>query len=127
MGRPIDTISFNAALVAADINNYVTYDLPELCNVLTDENNPLSLLERKEEEMAISERYKEMSDEAKQIIEIVLNSPREMAEVFFTPNGRWGKASVIRTRLVTYLAKKWQDRAYAKKTVREIESFVELF
>lgn len=123
----INEIVWGQAWAAANPDNYIPYDLPEMAEILVDRTTPETLLEEKERYQAIASFYKDMSDEAKQIIDIVLNSPQEMANVFFTPSGQWSKGKTVKSKLVVMMAKQWKDRRYANKVVREIEDFVKIF
>jgi hypothetical protein len=123
----INELVWRQAWMASNPNNYIPYDLSEVAEILIDRTTPETLLEDKERQQAISSFYQDMSDEAKQIIGIILNSPQEMASIFFTPSGQWAKGKTVKNKLVVMMTRQWKDRRYAKKVVREIEDFVKVF
>lgn len=115
------------AVAAMTESSYVPYDLPDMAEILVDNYTPEDALIDSEQECLINSQWKSMSDEAKQIINIILNSPQEMANLFFTPGGKMvrGKATG-QANLIRYLRKQWGDVRYARQVVREIEAFVKL-
>jgi hypothetical protein len=119
--------AIRAAIVAFNPNSYVPHDQPEMEELLVDTVTPEEILERKEKEETRNNAFESMSDEAKQIIDIIINSPQELASVFLTPSGRMAKGDVCRNRLFLTLARQWKDRRYARKTIEEIQIFVGTF
>ena len=100
--------------------DYFAQQHPEFC----DNNNPESVFIEKE-------RYDSLSEEAKQIINIILSGPKELLEsplgkLFFSRGKPVGK-KLFRTKLVSYLTKQWKDQRYARRVVQEIEEYVKTF
>jgi hypothetical protein len=80
---------FEAAVNAYDLNNYVFIDDPLkqndfLSSDLITADNPESILMRKEHEQNVVKKYSILSDEAKQLIDIVLNTPTDILDLIST-------------------------------------------
>jgi len=123
----INQVRLQAAIAAADINSYIPFDDPALGTELISTSTPEDFLVEKERYQEKESIYSSMSDEARQIIDIILNAPQEMASILFTPKGRLAKGANIQQRLISKLAHQWKDVRYAKKVVAEIQEYVQSF
>jgi len=74
-----------------------------------------------EELMIKQEHYDNLSNEAKRIIRIIINSPQEILEaIAATPKYKLWSAE----RVVDYFGNKWSSRKKAERAVGEIKKFV---
>ena len=133
MRKGIDEFAWIQGVAAMNPNNYVPFDIPgqnkwgQEVEILVDDHTPETAFIEKEKEVAVSSRYQNLSDEAKQIINIVINSPQELARIFLTGQGKIAKGEICCTRLEGFLTKQWKDKRYARHVIQEIKEFVRLF
>jgi len=89
-------------------------DLPEDGIILnTEQENPEDFLIRKDE-------YNHLSTEAKEIINIILNSPQEILELFITPK----RKNISISRLKVILSKCWNSSLMVESAFKEIKRWV---
>lgn len=120
-------IIWDRGIAAMNWNNYIPYDDPSIAGLIVESESPEDLFLEKERATMIRDAYRALSDEAKQVIDIVLNSPHEMAKALLTENGKRAGGKTCRNRIVDALWRQWRDRKYARQVVREIENLVALF
>lgn len=75
-----------------------------------------------ESKLIKSERYQQLSDESKEVIGLVLNTPSELIGIITTPKGQKSKKL-----LVKYLEKRWKSKFLVKFVIDEIADLVKLF
>jgi len=85
----------------------------------TASRNPEDLLIEKEEEEIKRSTYQNLSDEARQVINLVLNVPTEMAGLLLSPI----RKQVSKEKLYKMMARQWKDKRYAKKVIAELENY----
>lgn len=100
---------FARSLMAVDV-----VALDDITNLCVDSNNPETLFLQKEKEESVRKYFDNMTDEAKQVFNIIINGPRELTKLL--------TQSVIETAL----AVNWQDKKYAKHVIREIKQFIKM-
>ena len=69
-----------------------------------------------------SEQYKKLSNESKEVINLILHTPTELLGIITTPKGEKSKKLLIR-----YLEKKWKSKFLVKYVIDEISDLVKLF
>lgn len=128
---------FDAALAAYNLNNYVVIDDPNFATTffdgeLYDSENPESIFMRKEHEQIIAEKYSILSDEAKQLIAIIFNTPDDIMDLISTPKTK----AISKNKIFVMLKNQWssmkgkdkRDAAKAAKNViDEISDFTKNF
>jgi len=67
-----------------------------------------------------TETYNSISEEAKEVISLILNTPSEMMELIATPKGLKSKNLIIK-----YLQKKWRSNFLVNSVIKEITEFVD--
>lgn len=153
MSVKLDSMSLVMALAAANGKNYIPYEKFEQVDVvdgfgginthmknfdngvarrrqgelLVDDTNPMDIMLEVEREEQLELAYGSLSEEARQIINIILSAPKEMADILFSSKGRPTRPEAIKPRLLAKLGKQWGDKRYAKKVIGEIENLVALF
>lgn len=108
------------------LQNKVTKNCIEVidpCSAEKCESVTVPRIEANQEKQLIKhEQFKELSSEAKEVIDIVLNAPKEILEVITAPS----KEETSKKRLRPYLAKKW-GRAKVNKIFDELKEFTKTF
>ena len=122
-----DELAWDRGLAAMDLNNYVQYDYPAIAGILFEPESPEDLFLKKEHDTIVSDGYHNLSDEAKQVIDIVINTPQEMIALFRTPTGKEVKGKRCRQRIAVMLRRQWKDARFVANVMEEIEEFVKLF
>ena len=122
--RNVTTKNLDLALAAYDENSYIDH---EEWAVSPDNNlvapSPEEIFLQKEDEEIKETLYKSLSDEAKQLVSIILNGPPEIANVFLPRQGlNFSKASIYKA-----LKKQWGDAQSAKDLIAELCQFVKSF
>jgi len=109
--RTINEQDYLAAVNAASTENYV--DIWS-CEIVDEGIDQETLLARRQ-------AYYNLSEEARRVIRIVINSPMEVIETIAgSPKRKRPSAS----RIERHLAKKWRNPLKAYKAVNEIKGFV---
>jgi hypothetical protein len=90
--------------------------------VIEDETNDIILPcpINPEEQLIKKQNYNRLSSEAKEVINIILNSPQEVIELFMTPKLK--KISLIRLKRI--LAKSWNSPLLVENAIQEIKEWV---
>jgi len=91
----------------------VEYDNPLIQNQLTTETNPLTILLEKEKEIIKEKRYNNLSDEAKQVMAMVLDCPKEIFSIIASKKTK----KISKIRIERFLHKSWKDPRYARKVI----------
>lgn len=112
-----------SAIEAFNPFNYVSISDPENEDMVDDQDDPEKILLKKEKDRIIEERYEGLSQEAKELLRMVLNAPTEVLDAISTPKHKTIKKDLI----VKWLAKLWKDKKEAKRVVRELEALVKDF
>lgn len=86
-----------------------------------DYQNPEDLMIEKQEKENSDKAFDNLSDEAKEIIQMILQAPSEFLSIFGLKTFR----SANPTAIETVLRKQWKDARYAHQVVKEIVNFVE--
>ena len=81
--------------------------------ILPSNENPENILIKKQ-------NYQNLSNEAKEVINIILNSPQEVMDLFLTPK----KREVSISRLKTILTKSWKSALIVESAFKEISKWV---
>lgn len=76
--------------------------------------NPETLLLKKQQ-------FNNLSEEAKEIIQLILNAPNEILELIKTPQ----QNRITKTRLRKYFSILWHSKFITTKTIEEIEEWVQ--
>ena len=77
-------------------------------------NNPETMLLKKQQ-------FNNLSEEAKEVIQLILNSPTEILELIKTPK----QNRITRTRVKKYFSTVWHSKFITEKTIEEIEEWVQ--
>lgn len=102
------------------IKGPVEYNNPVIENQLTTGATPLSILLEKEQEMIKERNYNNLSDEAKQLIAMVIDCPKEIFSIIASKKTK----KISKVRVERFLHKSWKDPWYAYKVVSEVEAYV---
>ncbi|MBU0778254.1 hypothetical protein KKF82_08350 [Patescibacteria group bacterium] len=116
----------DAAVRAANQNNYVDIDDPSIVNDLSDMNNPELILLEKEKKQITNKAYTQLSDEAKQLINIIFNAPMEIFDLIYCPKTKNVRKN-SKYRIYFMLKKQWKEQKAAKYVIKELENFVKTF
>ena len=110
MKEGLKTISTSETIIESDnISNDNDIDL-----ILTDDDlTP-------EEKCIKNDNYEKLSQEAKEIISIILHSPQEILELFITPK----RKKISTSRLKSILYSIWKSQLIVDSAFREISSWV---
>jgi hypothetical protein len=111
-----------ALLNAANRNNYVCVDDPVICKQLVEWESPEDILLKNEKSGIIKRSYESLSDEAKQVIAIVIDTPSEMLELISSPITN----KVSKDRIARMLRNQWGERKFVAELMEEITMFVKL-
>jgi len=113
-----------SAFNAARFDNYISCDNPSVANDLSDStSNPETILIEKERCQQISRAYSLLSEEAKQLIEIILNCPSEILDLIGSPKTK----KIHKGRIYHMLCKQWGEKTPARKLIKEMHDFVKEF
>ena len=118
--KTMDEQAWRQAWWAAQESNYIPIDDPSIANHLTADNNPEEDLLYKEKKEISNRMFNSLSDEAKQIIDMILNSPTEIIELLGVKSLR----GINSRKIEALLRKQWKNRRYASKVVKELINFV---
>ena len=75
-----------------------------------------------ESKLIKDERYQLLSDESKEVIDLILHTPSEILDLITTPKGQKSKKLIIK-----YLEKRWKSKFLVKFVIDEISDLVKLF
>lgn len=78
--------------------------------------NPEMLLVKKQQ-------FNNLSEEAKEIIWLILNTPTEMLELIRTPK----QERITKTRIRKYLINHWKSKFITDLTIKELEEWIKEF
>ncbi|MFA5208524.1 MAG: hypothetical protein WC428_07830 [Candidatus Paceibacterota bacterium] len=129
--KTIDKWAWMAAWDAADEYNYVPLD-DNAALFSAAYEDPEACLLRKEHEQAVEKTFKNLSDEAKQIVRMIIESPAEILEMLGVKSFR----GVTTQKIEEALCRQWrdekkyvrrEDRRFVKKIIGEIKNFVSCF
>jgi hypothetical protein len=113
------TPALDAALDVWDQNNYLSIsDIEE--TVPSHFMSPEDLLVRAEEDLGRQIIDWRLSEEAKQVLGLILDCPKEMFEIIGSPR----RKMVSLSRLRIYLTKQFEGKDEANKILDEIRGFV---
>ena len=79
-----------------------------------------SPLDNPETKMIKRENYENLSNNAKEAIELVLNSPKEILDLFITPK----RKKISKRLLGKWLSKCWKSKLLVEHTFKEIQEWV---
>ncbi|MFA7099351.1 MAG: hypothetical protein WC143_04630 [Eubacteriales bacterium] len=108
------------AFYASKESGYADVSDPVISNQLYESTNPLDELLEAEKEYLLNKRYLSLSDEAKELIDIIVSSPAEFLETF----GFKTVKSANTISIEAELRKRWKDWKYARKVVQEVKEYV---
>jgi hypothetical protein len=108
------------AFYASKESGYTDISDPVISNQLYESSNPLDELLKAEKEHLSNERYLSLSDEAKELVDIIISTPAEFLEAFGFKTVR----SANPTSIEAALRKRWKDWKYARQVVREVKEYV---
>jgi predicted secreted protein len=108
---------------AIDVNNYVPVDDVSVFNQLVDHNNPEVIYMEIERKNIIKKAYANLSSEAKQVIQIVLDAPNEIMEIIASPRTRL----ISQKRIESMMRRQWKEKSYTKQVMKELNNFVKNF
>ena len=120
--KTMDEQAWRQAWWAAQESNYISIDDPSIANQLTADNNPEEDLLYKEKKEISNRMFNSLSDEAKQIINMILDSPTEIIELLGVKSLR----GINPRKIESLLRKQWKNRRYASKVVKELINFVKI-
>ena len=106
------------------VYNYIKYGI-ELINCLEYDSEEEGIIvqavsSNPEKEFMKRESYERLSDEAKEVIDIVLNSPQEIIDFFTTSKQRKISASLLKNILI----KTWKSKFIVENVFHELRQFV---
>jgi hypothetical protein len=105
------------------VYQYIRHGI-ELINCLEndceEEGIILEAVSNPEHDFMKKESYERLSDEAKEVIDIVLNSPNEILELFTTPKQQKISAALLKN----VLSKTWKSRFIVENVFKELKQWV---
>lgn len=124
-------ITFNQALIVYDLNNYLHIDhlallensnykqiekeMTETYNFYSPEDLTIqSDIENKKEEL-----FNSLSQEAKEIINIIIDCPKELSSICFANNTE----KVMIPKLMKLMRKQWKERLIVQKKFKEVFNY----
>ena len=121
--------NFEKAYQAFNADNYISIDsfikseegyFRNLEAELIDTDNPESLFAEKETIEKIISLYKSLSQEAKEIVTIIIDCPSDLLHIFALQDG--SKRISIR-KIETFIRKEWKERLIVRAVMEEILDF----
>lgn len=123
--------ALEAAAVAYNINAYICIDefgasssdsdfMRRMEQELIDPTNPEDMLIQRERLWARYWFYHELSEEAKEVLQLILDCPEELKLIIGTGKG---KKDVSIKKLASYLHKQWKETLFTKKVLQEIAEY----
>ena len=112
---------------------WVIYQAASIMNqdhyLSADENEYLLVLDQTPETVLLKKNslecsLKNLSDEAKELINIILYAPNEMADILISPTGRRATGEVVKRQLTNRMSQQWGDLKAARRVIKEIEDFI---
>jgi hypothetical protein len=113
------TPALDAALDVWDQNNFISVSDIEQ-SVPSHFMNPEELIIRAEEDLGRQIIRWRLSEEAKQVLDLILDCPKEMFEIIGSPR----RKMISLSRLRAYLARHFEGRDEAEKILNEIRGYV---
>jgi hypothetical protein len=114
---------FQLAVNAAGEGNYIQFDDISIAGDMVESDNPETIFLSNERRSMIQKTYDSLTDEAKQIIDIIFDAPNEMLELIGSPKTK----KISKGRIATMLYKQWGDRKTAKEVMKELSNFARTF
>lgn len=119
--------NYLAAMAASNPDNYLSYEMidnPDLEN--GDEvvdMTPYSL-DNPEQILLKKEKWANLREESKQVIELILNCPREIMVEILGTRKRSNRNRLTAKKVANYLYKCWGDREFVDDVINEIREYV---
>jgi hypothetical protein len=88
---------------------------------LVEENTPETIFLQEEYEHVKSRLFSELSEEAKQIVELIADCPLEMLSQIGGGRGRFRVVSM--RKLARYLRKQWEEKELVKSVLQEVAEY----
>jgi len=104
------------------LKGFVPYDDPDVCEEIATIKNPLDILLEKEKTEEKKKKFQSLSDEAKQVIQMVLNTPTEIVDLIFTEKLK----KISKNKIALMLQRQWKDKKYVNKVISELEEYVKI-
>ncbi len=124
-------ITFNQALIVYDLNNYLHIDhlallensnYREIERQMTEEYDsysPEDLTIQSDIENKKEELFNSLSQEAKEIINIIIDCPKELSSICFANNTE----KVMIPKLMKLMRKQWKERLIVQKKFKEVFNY----
>jgi tRNA uridine 5-carbamoylmethylation protein Kti12 len=111
------------AYAVAKQESYIPVDDVSISKELVSDSNPERTLLEKERSEQIKALRQNLSEEARQVVEMIINAPMEIMKAI----GVKTLKGVTAEKLEKYLRKQWRDRRYAHQVIQELSNFVKAF
>lgn len=117
-----------SALAVYDLNNFVSLNsldnlekkfVKEIEEEIASQDNPESLLIEKDLDNKKEDLFKNLSQEAQEVISIIIDCPGELSEICFAGN----LDNVYISRLMKLMRKQWGQRLIVCQIFKEVFSF----
>lgn len=120
-------MGYNPRIVRMAINtlredNYIEYTDASISGELVFGEDPETLLLAKEKAEEKANAFNSLSDEAKQVINLVLNAPAEVLSVISSRK----RHNITKKRIADMLQRQWKDRRSVNNVIREVEKYASL-
>lgn len=117
---------FSALEMAVQVynsNNYISIEDAFLStpSELTDPLNPQTVLLIEEHERIKQNAWKNLSEEAKQVLEVLFDCPSELIGTITTPKGK-----ICYKKILKHLRKLWGEKSLVDKIDRELTKFAKI-
>jgi hypothetical protein len=120
--------ALECAITAYDLNRYICINefdpspdefFRRMESELTELENPESILLAKEFDCLEAVWFNALSEEAKQVIQLIIDPPDEMRVIIGS-----GKKNISLKKLAEYLRRQWDERRIVRKVLQEIAQYV---
>ncbi|MDD5053641.1 MAG: hypothetical protein PHO27_12975 [Sulfuricurvum sp.] len=108
------------ALMASEVVSMEDLSFTDKFDSFVEKETPESLLMKKEAKSSIEQAFSSMSDEAKQIFNMIINSPTEIIDLLRCRNIN----GISLKKIERFLTKEWEDARYAKRVTGELKKFI---
>ena len=111
---------WSRALMASEVVSIEDIPFLNKHDHFVEKETPESLFLRKEAKTSMTKAFDSMSDEAKQVFSMIINSPTEMIDLLRARNIN----GISLKKIERFLTKEWKDARYARRVTGELKKFI---
>jgi len=109
----------NMIMCALQAMNYVSIHNPAVCDEIVEAQSPLDILIEKEEAKIRHEKYRSLSNEAKEVITMIFHAPPEILDLITSSK----ILKFSKNKIERFLQKKWGNKEFPRKIISELEEY----